>query len=394
MIARAEHTPQQNFVPFARTEDFLSAAANNNPDLYPGERPEDSYVTDGENVYAVSVATDGEDLQFTVPTEAGEASLDDLLSQQGVAGMADRIPVLAYGANMCPASLASKFRKDVTVTEVEGQQSTENHRPDLGVVPNIYGKLRGHDVVWSGGPGINGNFIAILYAGAETQDTAVQVGVNFLTREQVLMMHATELAYNLSSVDVEIAGQTVKAYYYAGTDSVYLKDGKPVAVQNIPAENRALGEGHTAPLLDDLLADGQTLGDLYEEYPELKTLTTSQEYITYARSLFAARGKGARLAFRKRVHAAVAGHGHSKVVTNELADQALVSWANPSTIPTYGDQLAGIAHHDVYRLPSEELPPEAWRNQAARRRVVRAVGTHLVRVSGGDLSFKEDEKQG
>ena len=74
----------------------------------------------------------------------------------------------------------------------------------------------------------------------------------------------------------------------------------------------------------------------------------------------------------------------SKITAKADAIDRLESWANPSTIPTYGEQQRGIYHHNVYRLPSQELGE--WADQEARRRVLRTMTTHLIRMSGGALT--------
>ncbi|MFA5004490.1 MAG: hypothetical protein WC498_04425 [Candidatus Saccharimonadales bacterium] len=388
----AESPRQPSLSPFARVEDFLSASQNNDPNLYPGQRPETSYVTDGTEVFAVNVTIEDDQLSFRVPTETGEVDVDDYLRSKNVPTMEERIPVLAFGANMAPGSLAKKFRKDVM--PADGDQAEHvDARPDLSIVPTIYGTLPGYDVVWSGGPGVNGNLAAILYRGAETADTRVQVGLNFLTREQLLMMNATELSYNLSTLEVEVAGKQVRALYYAGADSIYLRDGKPIAVQGIPAQERNLSTDTTRHLLDDLLENSELRGRLAQNYPELANITTSSEYHDFVRSLKSQAGSQPRLALKKFVQAALLERGKAKIVEDTSAQQRLVSWANPSTIAAYGQQKRGIQYNAVYRLPSQELPKEAWQNAAARDKVLRGVGVHLTRTALPELVVIEDQKK-
>lgn len=350
-----------------RVTEFRSAAQDNDPLLYPGERPETSYVTDGMSVRAIDVANIDDTLVFTIEDEEGPRPLDEYLHAQGVPTIEDRIPVLAFGANMSPSSLKSKF--------------TKVGRPDAHVIPTIYGALPGHDVVWSSGPGVNGNPIAILYEGEETKDTTVQVGVNFLTREQMIVMHATELAYNLSSVTVEVADKPIKAYYYAGHDSVYTADTHPVAIESIPAEGRVLTEASAEGLVDDVMQHDGVQTAIKTLQPDA-TVENARDYVVLAESLKSV--PGARLALRKAVHAAVAAADSSKITAKADAIDRLESWANPSTIPTYGEQQRGIYHHNVYRLPSQELGE--WADQEARRRVLRTMTTHLIRMSGGALT--------
>jgi len=321
-------------------------------------------MTDGTQVYGLGVDIEDGRLQFTLATEQGEVDADDYLRQQGVPTMRDRIPVLAFGANVSPSSLKSKFGKI--------------GRPDGLVVPTVYATLPGHDVVWSGGPGVNGNFIAILYQGEETEATDVQVGINFLTPEQALVMHATELAYDLSAVEVEVAGQPVRAYYYVGVDNVYLRDGRPVAIAGVKAEGRDLPASTTGALLDELLADQATLQPIYQEYPDLADVTDSDGYIRYMRDLLVKEGGAARLALKRRMQDALAVSGHAKRTTTDTDQSQRVSWANPSTLATFGQQERGIHHNDTYLLPGQHIP--AWPDADARQGVLRAVGRHLSRM--------------
>lgn len=347
-------------------EDYPSASLNNDPMLYPGVRPEESFLLDGDNVFAVHAKAANETLDFTLEGIGGESiSLDEFLISRGAAGMNDRIPILAYGANMCPASIKSKFSKV--------------GREDAEIVPTIYGELDGYDVVWSGGPGVNGNFIANLYTGPETTDTTIAVGVNFLTEEQLLVMHGTELAYDLTMVNVVVDGKPIKALVYAGIDDILVKDGKPVAVEAIKASDRALETASTRQLLDEMLADDQVSAMLVAA-GEIAEGTHADEYVAQSAEL--AGVPGAKLARKKVVHGVMAGLSKSRVYALPISQANLQSWANPSTIPTYGEQLRGIHHKDVYVLPNQVLEKGTWADDAKRNLVLRSMGTHLTRMTG------------
>lgn len=361
-----EIEPQKVLVqPIGTVDLFPSASLNDDPLLYPGVRPETSFLLDGEDVFAVdAVNTDGR-LDFSISSPDGSRmSLNEYLAEHGVASMEDRIPILGYGANMCPASIKSKF--------------TKIGRPDGGIVPTVYADLHGYDVVWSGGPGINGNFIANLYTGPETQDTTATVGINFLTQEQLLVMHATELSYDLTTVEVVVDGVTIKALVYAGVDDILIREGKPVAVDTIKAEGRTLEGSNTQTLLDEMLSDEAIVAVLTEDEIIPKGTGTSG-YIAQAREL--ASVQGAKLARKKAVHGVLSKLGKSRSYQLPKSDAAMQSWANPSTIPTYGEQLEGTVHKDVYVLPSQVLDKDKW-DPAKRELVLRSMGTHLMRITG------------
>ena len=363
---------RHDIAPATTVESYPSASLNDDPLLYPGVKPETSFLLDGDGVFEMSVHAADSKLQFELITADGqEHDLNTYLSEQGVPAMEDRIAILGYGANMCPASLNSKFAKV--------------GRPDAQIIPTVYGKLHGYDVVWSGGPGINGNFIANLYTGPETEESAATVGINFLTKEQLLVMHATELSYDLTTVDVEVDGVAVKALVYAGVDDILLKDGKPVAVDAIQAEGRSLESRTTKELLDEMLADEAVVTQLQSE-EVLVEQPTAEDYIATCREL--GKTTGAKLARKKAVHKVLADLGHSKSYQLPKSDAGMQSWANPSTIPTYGERMQGIAHKDVYVLPSQELLQDKWPNPEKRDLVLRSMGTHLIRISN-DLTEKK-----
>lgn len=362
---------QTRFMPDKPVADFPSASYHQNPLLYPGKRPEGSYLTDGQGVYYIETQVTEEGLQFFMRGVAGElVPVDEFLRQAGVPTMDERIPVLAFGANVNPASLASKFKK------AERPDGSNNAL----IVPTIYASLPGHDVVWSGGPGVNGNFIAILYRGEETKDTTVEVAINFLTPEQVLIMHGTELSYNLSSVDVYVNGEKVRAYYYHGNDNIYLRDGKPVAIESIKATDRTLPADSTTNLVTEMLADPGIVEVIRDQYPEF-TGGSAHEFVNLAMSLKGVRGAG--VALKRAIHDAIAKRGKSRGALLDDAQVRFESWANVSTLATWGDQKRGVPGHDLLVLPSQVIPPGLWKDKAARFKVVSgAITEHLIRSTG------------
>lgn len=360
--------PEKNYQSEApkKVTDFLSASQDNDPMLYPGQRPEQSYVTDGSSVYTLK-AQDTENLSFMVYTADAESiDLNDFLRQKNAPPLEDRIPVLGFGSNLSPGSLASKF--------------TKVGRDDAFIIPTAYATLKGHDVVWSGGPAIKGNFIAMLYDGPEVKDTEVQVGVNFLTREQLLVMNATEMSYQLAYTDISIEGHPVRAYYYVGQDQVYVKDGLPVAIDSIPATGRAIEASTTKDLLEEVICNKAVVERATNECPELAQVQTIDDYLALVATLG---DEGRALVLRKAMHKAIAEEGLSKGSAPEGYISRMESWANPSTLPTLGDQQRGLFHHSVYRLPTQELGE--WKDSEARSRLLRLITSHLVRHSRGQL---------
>lgn len=278
-------------------KSFLSASQDKDPMLYPGERPEQSYLTDGVYVYNLAVR-ESEKLEFSTTNSAGEAvNLNELLAEKGAPLLEDRIPVLGFGANMSPGSLASKFAKI--------------GREDALCVPTAYTTLKGHDVVWSGGPGMNGDFIAVLYDGPEVEETEVQVGVNFLTREQLLVMNATEMAYQLAWADVDIEGHPVRAYYYVGQDQIYIKDGLPVAIDSVPATGRVIEESSTRDLLEEVVSNKEIIESVSQIFPEVSHVQNVEDYLSVV-GQFKLEKRSLKL--KKAMHEAIAADEYAKKV--------------------------------------------------------------------------------
>lgn len=347
-------------------ETFRSASQDKDPLLYPGERPRGSFVTDGAVVTSLYARREDEGgLRFSIAAPGGVAELNDYLAVHGAAPIEDRVPVLAYGANMSPGSLRTKFDKV--------------GRPDALIVPTVYAELPGHDVVWSAGPGMLGNFIASLYSGPETVDSSVQVGVSFLTREQLLVLHATELAYDLHRVETEIDGVNLPAYYYAGRDEIYVEDGAPVAIESVPAKGRSLTAGSTSDMLERLLRNNSVMQQVRDRQPGFPEGSIEPRgYVEYVKSLRKnPENPTPRGDFKKLIHATLEANGLSR--TTASPDDEVMSWANPSTLPTYGEWLQGADHSHIYVLPTSELPKDAWPDPEARAKVLRGVSEHFAR---------------
>lgn len=351
--------------PIGSVDSYPSASLHDNPLLYPGVRPGTSFLVDDELVFAVDVRAKEGALDYSIVSPDGtRAAIDEYLAVRGVACLESRIPILAYGANMCPASLKSKF--------------TKIGRPDGLIVPTIYAQLKGHDIVWSGGPGANGNFIANLYTGPETLETTVTIGINFLTQEQLLVMHATEMSYDLTTIEVTVEGVNIKALVYAGIDDILIRDGKPVAVDATNAIGRGLESTDTESLLLEMLSDKEIAEDLVK-LGGVPAGTNVDMYIQQVRKL--AHISGGKLARKKAIHTVFRYYNRSRSYQLIRSEAAMQSWANPSTIPTYGEQLEGTAHNSIYLLPSQVLDKDKW-DPERREKVLSSMGTHLMRLTG------------
>jgi hypothetical protein len=358
----------------SKASDYLSARANNDPLLYPGERPESSYVTDGDSVYMADALHDESgNLIFNINRNGESVPMDDYLIENGVPTMDERIPILAFGANVSPSSIAAKFAKI--------------GRPDALIIPTVYAKLPGKDIVWST-PGLAGNPVAILYEGEETKQSEVQVAINFLTPEQVLVMHQSEVTYDLSSVDVDVDGQKVRTFYYAGRNNIYLRDGHPVAIDSITADGREIPALDAAGALDEIINTPSVKSEIDGQYPDLSQLD-ARTYVEFVQSLATSKDSTDRQTLKSLISDTLTANGNARYTELKDASATRESWANPSTLPTLGDQKNGVLHPNVYRLPSQEL--SNWKDGSARALTLRSVTNHLIRMSGGELKVAETQ---
>lgn len=98
---------------------------------YPGERPPGSFIVDDD------LAVIGVEASGTAPSRwtAAGADLDDWLARRRAPRLGERVAVLSYGSNACPA-------KQVLMAEERGLR--------LPVV-NLASRVFGHAAVWTAG---------------------------------------------------------------------------------------------------------------------------------------------------------------------------------------------------------------------------------------------------
>ncbi|MCL2280670.1 hypothetical protein FWC31_02185 [Candidatus Saccharibacteria bacterium] len=238
---------------------------------YPGKRPDTHYITDGEQVTLLN----------NDPALAIQ-EIEEYLRQHNLPGLDERIPVLAYGANASPGSLEDKFsRYDLSETGMPEQE--------IQTTPCIFAELTDHDVVWHGRPGQVGGYFAELYKGDEVRGTKVQVAIQFLTKEQMAIMHTTEGAtYEFASIGAMDFGKhrfNQVVSYIAREASVLLDEqGKPISVDGIKREGSTLATYGVRQALEYTLQDENVKSALGQQL-------TADEYI--------AEGKGMKLAAKK-----------------------------------------------------------------------------------------------
>ena len=213
---------------FRKPRQPTPTSPNDSPLCYPGDRADHSFVTDGEIVMPLAYE-DPLDVRSANILKPGEIveSLDDYLKNMGVAPAGERYAVIGYGSNASPGVLQSKNLKD------------ENNKE---IVPVINARMRGWDAVY--------NLMSLKgYAYAELmpeESTGLDVVITLLDEKQIKTMNESEPNYLLSVFPgiVLETGEAIDAYGYAGTSKIFVpkKYGNPVALKEIPAENRQLAE--------------------------------------------------------------------------------------------------------------------------------------------------------
>ncbi|MDX6650373.1 MAG: hypothetical protein QOJ97_2324 [Solirubrobacteraceae bacterium] len=217
----------------ASAQDIVARAL-----AYPFGVPEGSYALDGG--------------------EAGPLTEADLAA-------ADRVAVLAYGANASPGALAAKLG------------------PGVSRVAVVAGQLRDFDVVYSAHVSPHGAIPGTLQPcpGAVASVHAIHV-----TAEQLARLHRSEPNYvfgRLHEVDLHLegGGRADAIHAYVSRHGCLVRDGAPVGVAAIPVRRRAWPEREEDAVLcaaRDDLDPGTDLADFVLAHvadPELAARRTA-----------------------------------------------------------------------------------------------------------------------
>ena len=221
--------------------------ARTHPETYPGERPAGSYLLIGDEVRPLDVRAPDDIRVFGA--EGAVQRLDGLLTREGLPRVADRVAVLAFGANRNPATLRIKL-------ENYGYRS-----PGPAVaLPMLRGRIAGADVVACALSG-QGYFFGDLIAEPElTARTSAEVWIGLLDGEQLRVMHDSEIATGdyvaavFPGVTVEPFGGELSVLGYAARARCVVSPdlGTPIAFAGIEATNRAMSAMSPMQMLDHL----------------------------------------------------------------------------------------------------------------------------------------------
>ncbi|WP_270182444.1 hypothetical protein [Alkalihalobacillus sp. CinArs1] len=220
------------------------------PDIYPGPRPSSSFVyhngkahriDEQQNVpieeqvvqYSMGEEVTGT-LSFSSPTKL---TVNELLKSEGLTSIEDRIPLLAYGSNVCLAQLKYKFSLN----------------PDLNdFILFFRANIVDTDVVAGSFLAPYGALPAVI---APVTGAKTEVWVTFVEREQLELLNRTEGSYVLREHQGEKLMLTtgerferVYAYYYP---HALLREGSMVRFMDIPGQS-PLPSMWQADLLNEL----------------------------------------------------------------------------------------------------------------------------------------------
>ncbi|MCB0964921.1 MAG: hypothetical protein KDA98_16715 [Acidimicrobiales bacterium] len=224
-------------------------AARSHPHTYPGACPAGSFVMVDEAVHRLVVAPAGLGAS-TVDFGESTVALEQLLEDRGLARIEDRVPVVAYGGNRNPGTIALKCRHYDYRSPGEGD-----------VFVALRATMRGVDVV-AGGLSDQGYLYADLFVAPEVADTEVDVWVLLLDREGLRMIHDSEgvtmgayVCARFGGLQVDGVAGEVEGLAYAGALPVFRSpelDG-PMAFASVSARGRVLSEFATVDMLDHAL---------------------------------------------------------------------------------------------------------------------------------------------
>lgn len=175
-----------------------------------------------------------------------------------------RHPVIGYGSNQSPQRLRQKYGT--------------THSP----IPVQRGRLADHDVVYSAHFSVYGSLPAAL---RHVDGTVVSVAVNWLDEEQLAAMHKTEWDnyhyVRLTDISLGLAdgGELREAYVYLSFRGHVARDGEPIALAEVAADNRrhgALNQIDALTLMRDRLAPGMALAEFVHAHINDADLRTAR----------------------------------------------------------------------------------------------------------------------
>ena len=251
------------------------------PHTYPGDRPPQAYLLLDDTVHLISFNRATELGSAVIQTGDGSSrSVDGILADLGLPGIEDRYPIVAYGANRNPATLAIKFRNYGCSAEGEGL-----------AVPVLRGTLTGCDMVAGGISGQGYCYGDLLFDSPWTKETRVEAWLTLLDRDQLRAINESEGVgdesgnYSLAHFPgYRINGweRAIAPLGYAGTAEVFVSPrlGTPMAFSTVEASGRDIFAAEPLEMWDHLL-------DVYDLRAEIAHLAGIADDADLSRSLSA-----------------------------------------------------------------------------------------------------------
>jgi hypothetical protein len=214
------------------------------PTSYPGAAPDHSYLLIDDRVVPLTAGVAGDRLAVTL---ADGTPVDDVLAAAGLATLGERVPILAYGSNRSPHTLAMKF----------SHHGTGPAEPTVAV-PVLAGTMAGLDVVAAG---VSSQ--GFVYADVvPSPGTEVSVMLTLLDPRQAAAIHDSEGlrqgAYDCArlpgfAISGAVPGLEVLAY--AGRHPVFVspETGTPLAFAAIAASGRTFAAYPQVELLGHVM---------------------------------------------------------------------------------------------------------------------------------------------
>jgi hypothetical protein len=224
-----------------------------------------------DRVHPLSIAGDGRVPEVTILVEGRPTPLDDFLAGHGLPVVADRVPVVAYGGNRNPGTLALKCRH-------YGYRSPGTAE----VFVALPATLVGADVV-AGGLSDQGYLYGDLYVGPEVADVEIDVWVLLVDPDGLRMLHDSEgvrlgayACAQLEGLRVDGVDHPVSGLAYAGEMPVVVspEHGMPLAFETVGARRRVFPAYRPIPMLDHAIESLGLTGHVREltgigDHPEV-----------------------------------------------------------------------------------------------------------------------------
>ena len=224
------------------------------PESYPGDCPPGHYLLSGDHIFplAENGAENGAGNGYDLVTASGkQVGLDAFLAEAGATPVADRFPVLAYGANRNPGTLTIKFRH-------HGSQD----QPGGDCIPVLKATLRGADVAACRLHGHGYFYGELLVASPFTVDTEIEVRVVLADLAQLRALNDSEglregmySAAVVSDVLVSGIAKPISTLAYVTNTRVWSSPatGTPVGYSVVPAAGRRYPAMTSRQLMDHVL---------------------------------------------------------------------------------------------------------------------------------------------